>query len=133
MSAHDTAIMSHKDCPCYLRSLKDNSAFTQPASAESTAYWKVLGREPAKTVTAATTPAPDTTIMPHKDYLSYLRSLKSHSAYAKAIVSIYAYSGVACFITDYVTGGYIFALSIDSINQPTTSSFSSLYVDSYTR
>jgi hypothetical protein len=25
-------------------------------------------------------------------------------------VSIYAYSGVACFITDYVTGGYIFAL-----------------------
>jgi hypothetical protein len=32
---------------------------------------------------------------------------------------MYVYSGVACFITDYVTGEYTFALSMDSIiNQP---------------
>jgi ankyrin repeat protein len=36
-------------------------------------------------------------------------------------VSIYAYSGVARFITDYVTGGYIFALYDRLINQPTSS------------
>jgi hypothetical protein len=40
-------------------------------------------------------------------------------------VSIHDYSGVACFITDYVTGGYIFALYDRLINQPTSSSISS--------
>jgi hypothetical protein len=42
-------------------------------------------------------------------YISY--SLASFiSQQLRRCVSIYAYSEVACFITDYVTGGYIFAL-----------------------
>ena len=46
---------------------------------------------------------------------------------ALIFVSIYAYSGVARFITAYVTGGYIFASYDLPINQPTTSS----YVDNF--
>jgi hypothetical protein len=45
------------------------------------------------------------------------------------IVSIHAYSGVARFITAYVTRGYIFGPYDKLINQPTTSSISSSHVD----
>jgi len=34
------------------------------------------------------------------------------------LVSIYVYSGVACFITAYVTGGYVFS-PYDSLYQST--------------
>jgi hypothetical protein len=57
--------------------------------------------------------------MPSSLLVCFCIEWKSSRRFSGKIVSIYAYSGVVCFITDYVTGGYIFALLIDSINQPT--------------
>jgi hypothetical protein len=68
--------------------------------------------------------------MSPKQYLLTGYSVNTVSRWQKFIenpyvVSIHDYSGVACFITDYVTGGYIFALYDRLINQPTSSSISS--------